>query len=248
MTTTNATAKLFRLEMRQLWRTPAVFIWTLLLPLAAIIVMSVIPGARQPLDQFGGLSVVEAYQPTIIVFAITIFALQIMPLILGQYRENGFLRRLRTTPVHPGQLLFAVLAMVFIVVVAASLFMLGFPMLFGEGSLSALPSQIFVMLVTAASILAVGTMLAAVIPSAKVASGVGAVVAIVMWFFAGMWVPRALFPDWVAAIADWTPGGAAATLMSNASLGIELGWQPFLALVLWGVGSVLVALQTFRWE
>lgn len=244
----DATVKLFRLELRQLWRSPGVYVWTLLLPVVAIIVMSVIPGARQPIPEFGGLSVVEAYQPTIIVFTITVFALQIMPLILGQHRDNGFLRRLRTTPVNPGQLLIAVLAMVFLVVVGVCLFLLVFPLFFGEGKLSALPSQIIVMLITGLSLLAVGTMLAAVIPSTKVASGVGAVVAIVMWFFAGMWVPRQAFPGWLEAIANWTPGGAASTLINSASLGETLAWQPFLCLVLWGLGGLLIAVQTFKWE
>lgn len=87
-----------------------------------------------------------------------------------------------------------------------------------------------------------------VLPIAKVASGVGAVVAIVMWFFAGMWVPRQVFPDWLARIADWTPGGASATLLTNAGIGAELGWQPFVCLVLWGLGGFLVAVRTFKWE
>ena len=79
-----ATAALFRNEFRLLLRNPAVVIWTILIPFAAIVVMCLIPGARQPLPNFGGLSVIEAYQPTRIVFAATMRPLKILPLFIAK--------------------------------------------------------------------------------------------------------------------------------------------------------------------
>ena len=67
----NATIALFRNEFRLLLRNPAVVIWTVLIPIAAVVVMCLIPGARQPVPLMGGLSVIEAYQPTLVVFATT---------------------------------------------------------------------------------------------------------------------------------------------------------------------------------
>ena len=80
-----ATVALFRNEFRLLLRNPAVVIWTVLIPVAAIVVMCVIPGARQPLPHFGGLSVIESYQPTLVVFAATMLALQMMPMFIGHF-------------------------------------------------------------------------------------------------------------------------------------------------------------------
>lgn len=244
----NATVALFRNEFRLLLRNPAVVIWTIIIPVAALVVMCLIPGARKPLPGFGGLSVVESYQPTLVVFAATMLALQMMPMFIGQYRELGFLRRLRTTPAHPRDLLAAILALILAISVVVGLVLLTFPLLFGVGVVGRLALQALLLVLVAASFLAVGAMLAGIIPNPRVASGVGAALAAVMWFFAGMWFPRALFPSWLAAISDWTPGGAAASVLGAAAAGDTIGAQPLLTLALWTVLGFAVATRSFRWE
>ena len=99
-----------------------------------------------------------------------------------------------------------------------------------------------------ASMLGLGALLAAVIPSPRVASGVGAALAAVMWFFAGMWFPRALFPEWLASVAAWTPGGAAASLLEHAAGAGTIAWQPLAILLGWAVLGFAIAIRTFRWE
>lgn len=244
----NATIALFRNEFRLLLRNPAVVIWTVLIPIAAVVVMCLIPGARQPVPLMGGLSVIEAYQPTLVVFATTMLALQMMPMFIGQYRELGFLRRLRTTPAHPRDLLAAILALILTISVVVGLVLLTFPLLFGVGVVGRLGFQSLLLVLVAASFLAVGSMLAAVIPNPRVASGVGAAIAAVMWFFAGMWFPRAMFPAWLATISDWTPGGAAASVLEAAAAGQAIATQPLLALGLWTVLGFAIATRSFRWE
>ena len=244
----NAAVALFRNESRLLLRSSAVVIWTILIPVTAIVVMCLIPGARTSLPNFGGVSVIEAYQPTLVVFATTMLALQMMPMVIGQYRELGFLRRLRTTPAHPRDLLAAVLSLVLVISVAVGLVLLALPLVFGVGAVARLALELLLLVLVAASFLALGSMLAGVIPNPRVASGVGAAAAAVMWFFAGMWFPRALFPDWLAMISDWTPGGAAASVLGAAAGGQAVGGQPLLALGLWTVLGFAVAVRSFRWE
>lgn len=239
---------LFRNEFRLLLRNPAAVLWTVLIPVAALVVMCLIPGARQPVAAFGDMSVIEAYQPTLIVFAATMLALQMMPMFIGQYRELGFLRRLRTTPAHPRDLLAAILGLVLAICLVVGFVLLTFPLLFGVGILGRLGLQSLLLALVAASFLAVGAMLAGVIPNPRVAGGVGAAAAAVMWFFAGMWVPRAQFPDWLTPIADWTPGGAAASVLGGAALGQPIEGQPLLALGLWTVLGFAIATRAFRWE
>lgn len=243
----HATIALFRNEFRLLLRNPAVVIWTILIPIAALVVMCLIPGAREPLPNFGGLSVIESYQPTLIVFASTMLALQMMPMFIGQYRELGFLRRLRTTPAHPRDLLTAILALILTISLVVGLVLLTFPLLFGVGVVGRLALQSLLLVLVATSFLAVGSMLAAVIANPRVAAGVGAALAAIMWFFAGMWFPRALFPGWLATISDWTPGGAAASVLGAAAAGQPIAAQPVIALGLWTVGGFAIATRSFRW-
>ncbi|WP_425307350.1 ABC transporter permease [Ammonicoccus fulvus] len=239
---------LLRTESRLLARQPAILIWTVILPVAAIIVMAAIPAARRPQDGFGGLSVLQAYQPTLMIFASSMMALQMLPVLLGQYRELGYLRRLRTTPVSPWQLLGALLVLMLLVTMAIGVLMAIVPLLVGVGEAARAPSILGVLLPTTLAFLAVGALIAAVIPSSRVAGGAGAALAAVMWFAAGMWFPRAMFPGWLAAIADWTPGGAAAAAMTDVAVGAAPGWQPFVCLALWFVVSLAIAVRAFRWE
>lgn len=243
-----AAIALFRNELRLTLRSPATIIWTVLIPIAALIVMCCIPGARQPSMVFGGLSVVTAYQPTLIVFAMTTLALQTMPTVLGGYRESGFLRRLRTTPVHPGTLLAAVLALTLVIAILVAAFLALFPLSFGLqdtghqllATLAAVPCAV--------AFLGLGAMSSSVIGNPRVAGAAGTAFAAVMWFAAGMWLPRAQFPGWLAALADWTPGGAAVSLLVHAASGTAPGWQPPVCLLVWAVLGFAVAIRTFRWE
>lgn len=243
-----ATTALLENEVRLLRRSPAVVIWSVVLPLAALLVMMAIPGARMSLPMLGGLSVLEAYQPTLVVFVATLLALQMMPMFLGSYRESGFLRRLRATPAHPANLLAAIVLMVLAVILAVGLLILFLPLVVGVGDPRRLALAALVLIACAITFLALGAFLASILPNPRVASGVGAAIAAVMWFFAGMWYPRAQFPDWLSNVADWTPGGAAATLLTNAARGGELGWQPFVSLTAWTVVGLLVSVRAFRWE
>lgn len=128
----SAATALLRNEARLLARQPAVPIWTVILPVTAMVVMAAIPAARRPLDGFGGVGVLQAYQPTLMVFASSMLALQMFPILLGQYRELGYLRRLRTTPASPWQLLGAMLVLMLSVTMAVGVIMVAVPLV-GRG-------------------------------------------------------------------------------------------------------------------
>lgn len=235
-------------EARLLSREPAALVFGALLPLAAIIVMTAVPAARTPVADFGGLSVVRTYQPTIVLFATSVLGLTIMPAILGGYRQAGVLRRLRTTPAPPSTLLaalFAVIAAVGLLVVAL---LMAIPALAGAG----LPAHPGILLLAAVlslgAFLALGTLLASVVRSPQAAAGLGNVVAAVMWFSAGLWLPRAFFPDWLRVLTDLTPGGAATSAMLGAALGEAPAWPPFVVLLCWTLAAAWLAIRTFRWE
>lgn len=244
----SATGALFRNEARLMARTPASVIFIVGLPVLAAIVLAAIPAARRPSPEFGGLSVSQAYTPVIVLFAITMAALIVLPQLLGSYREMGYLRRLRTTPVAARDLLAALFWLTALVSVLVAVIIVVVPLVFGvepprQPLLLALGIGIAIVV-----FLALGVLLAALIPNPRVATGVGNVVAMVMWFCAGMWFPRALFPDWLGTITDLTPGGASAALINAATAGAGLTWTPIVVCAVWFVGSLALARWLFRWE
>ncbi|HHV22639.1 MAG TPA: ABC transporter permease [Propionibacterium sp.] len=243
----NATVALLRNEARLLARTPGGMI-PVLLPMLAALVIAAIPAARRPVDVMGGLSVSAAYTPTLILFAVTMSALVVLPQMLGSYRELGFLRRLRTTPTSPAALLgayvivTAILSLVVAVVIAVG------PLMFGAPAIERPFGFAVAVVVALLPFLALGLMLCAVIPNPKAAAGIGNVVAAVMWFVAGMWFPRAQFPDWLLTVSDILPGGAATSLMTDAMVGAPISWQAVAVCLAWTVLGALIAVRTFRWE
>src|SRR5690625_3705592 len=233
-----ALAALTRAEVRQIYRSPASVIFAVGLPLLAIIVMAVIPATRVPVEAFGGLSVIVAFTAPIVMFSVTVTGVMSMPQTLGMHRESGFLRRLRTHPVPPSSVLGVTVAtaIVLITVVAG-----GRP-----------PEQpfllAFVVALMNAVFLAIGAVLCALIPNVKVLAGVGNVVVVVMWFTAGLWIPRAAFPDWAQTLTDLTPGGASAELLHTAIAGGDGSWQDVVVCLVWIALSVWIAVLVFRCE
>ena len=243
-----ATSALVRAEARQLYRSPASMIFSVGLPLLAIIVMAAIPATRQPVDAFGGLSVIEAFTAPIVMFSVTVTGVMSMPQTLGMHRESGFLRRLRTTPVAPSSVLAATIAVHALLSVVVTTVIVMTTLVAG-GSPPAHPVLlVVVVLVMSAVFLAVGAVMCAVIPNVKVLAGVGNVVAVLMWFSAGMWIPRAAFPDWAQTLTDLTPGGASSELLHTAIVGGDGGWQDMVVCLAWIALSIAVAVRVFRWE
>lgn len=164
-------------EARLLVREPAAMIFGAVLPLVANIVMAAIPAARRPLAEWGGPFVVQTYIPVITLFASSILGLTVLPAILGGYREMGVLRRLRTTPVSPANLIAALGVLVFGVGLVVSALLVAIPALFGAGLPAGLGMFSLVAVLSLLAFPGMGAVLAAVIPNPKAAAGVGNVVA-----------------------------------------------------------------------
>lgn len=243
-----ATAALVRAEARQIYRSPVSMLFSVGLPVLAVVVLASIPATRRPTDALGGLSALEAFTAPIVMFSVLVVGVMAMPQTLGMHRESGFLRRLRTTPVAPSSVLVASLAVHALLSVAVATVIVAITLGAG-GSPPAHPLLLVVVIVLMSAVfLAVGAVLCAVIPSVKVLSGVGNVVAVIMLFTAGMWVPRASFPEWAQTLTDLTPGGASAELLTTAIAGGGGGWQEIAVCLFWIALSIGVAVRVFRWE
>lgn len=244
----SAASALLRSEAKLLARNPGVMIWTAVLPVAAAIVLGAIPAVRQPSDALGGLSFFAVYQPILVLFAITLLAVQAMPDVLTRYREMGVLKRLRTTPVSPALLLFAQLALTLLVSIGCMLAMVVVPALVGASWPRNIPGFVLGYLLAAWALLGIGMVIASLFRNAKVAAGFGTVLFFVLQFAAGLWLQRPLMPTWLRHISDFTPSGAGAQALTDAAAG---HWPQVLHLVVlavWGVAMSVLAIRRFSWE
>lgn len=244
----SAAKALLTSEARLLGRNPGVVLWTAVLPVAASIVLAAIPAIRKPSADLGGLSFYQVYQPILVLFALTLLAVQAMPDVLTRYREMGVLKRLRTTPVSPALLLFAQLELILTVSIVCAMLMVIVPALVGASWPENLAGFALSYLLAAWALLGVGMVIASLFRNAKVAAGFGSALFFVLVFFAGLWLQRPLMPTWLRHISDFTPTGAGVQALTDSAVGHWPRLLHLAVLAVWGVATSLFAIRRFSWE
>jgi ABC-2 type transport system permease protein len=245
----SALARLTITEFRLFLREPLLVFWGFAFPLLLLIVFGLIPAFKQTHAGYRGLTVLDSYVPILIVLMLAMLSYFALPTVLASYREQGILRRLRTTPAGAFRLLAAQLLVNFgsaavmvalILVVGRLAFAVPFPLAPGV--------WVVVALLTAAGTLAAGLFVAAVAPSGRVASAIGSILFYPLMFFSGLYLPIPSMPPVLQHICHATPLGAAWESFQDAALG---HWPPALALatmVAYPVAFGLAAARLFRWE
>jgi ABC-2 type transport system permease protein len=243
----SAFGNLVRTEFLLLVREVVPLLWGAGFPVALLSIMGVF--SHGPDKALGGVSLVAVYEPILIAFTCSTFALQGLPIVLAGYRERGILRRLNATPVGAGRLLGAQLFVNLGVtlVSTAGILVVG-RLAFGL----ALPRQAagfcLALLLAAAAMLSLGLLVASVARTGRVAGAAGTMLFLPLMFFAGLWTPQTTMPAGLRRVGDDTPLGAAVAALQRsmagqwptaASLGVLAAYAVVLGLLAW---------RFFRWE
>ena len=93
----SAFRNLVTVEAKLLVREVVPLLWGAAFPMVLLSVIGEFSGG--PEKSLGGFSLVASYEPVLIAFTCSTFALQGLPAVLAGYRERGILRRLNATPV-----------------------------------------------------------------------------------------------------------------------------------------------------
>ncbi|MDQ6830419.1 MAG: ABC transporter permease [Gemmatimonadota bacterium] len=171
--------------------------------------------------------------------------------IIAIYREGGILKRLRATPLRPLTILSAHV-LVKLAFTAATMILM---MLAGRRYYTAGPDVPLVafglaLLLTTWSILSIGFVIASIVPTARFAQPVGAVVLYPMIALSGLFVPLASLPPGLRAAARILPMTYGVSLLEGIWRGE--GWVAHAG----DVGGLVVvfllcsaiASKVFRWE
>ncbi|GAA0946587.1 ABC transporter permease [Nonomuraea longicatena] len=245
----SATWRLIKTESRLFVRDKVGPLWGVGFPLIVLVILGSIPLLRETVEGTGGLTYFDLYVPVLILFNLAILATGALPTTLAGYRENGVLRRMRTTPVGPARVLLAQLVANFAVALVAMVLFLAVAWLaFGID----LPQNLFGFAVgwlfTAFALLSIGLLITALASGRGPATAIGTVLFFPMMFFAGLWVPLASLPQTLQTIAHYTPLGAGMRTFQEAYQGEFPSVAPLLILVAYAVGCTAIAVRWFRWE
>jgi ABC-2 type transport system permease protein len=242
--------KMTWMEAKLFLREPVGAFFTLVFPLMMLFLFGSIYG-NTPTPLFNGRGTIDISVPAYTAMIIATTGLMGMTITLSAYRENGVLRRLRTTPVSPLIVLAAQVIVLYVMTTIGMLMLiiagkLVYNLRFEGNALSVLAGFTLGSL----SFFAIGFILAGLMPTARTAQVVGMVILYPMLFLSGAGFPRELLPDAIKTVSTFLP----LTYVVNLLRGLWIGepWSAFtsevivLAAIL--VVGVLVSVKTFRWE
>jgi ABC-2 type transport system permease protein len=204
-----------------------------------------VPGTDSPQGAIGTLI------PAFTAMIIGMTGLMPVTITMATYRENGILRRLRTTPVSP---LIVMSAQVVVVFVMTGL---GVGMLAIAGKLVyhvQFVGNPFSMLggfaLSSLGFFGIGFVLAGILPNARMAQIVAMLLLYPLLIFSGAAWPRELMPATVQKISAFLP----LTYVVNLLRGLWVGdpWGVHLldvvVLAVMLLLGILISVRTFRWE
>lgn len=244
-----AFAKLVLNEARLALRNPRGVAVGVGLPLGLLVLFGELPRYKEHPASLGGLSLFDVEVPVLAALVVAALALLSLPSPLANYREQGILRRMSTTPVRPAWVMAAqvVVNLAIALGALAILFVLGVSA-FGISPPKDPGALALSLLLCIAALFAVGLFIGAVAPSASSVGILGAAAFFPLVFFAGLWVPLQQMPDALRYIARYTALGAAVQASQDSMQGRFPPTCPMLVMAAWGAVFALASWRLFRWE
>jgi ABC-2 type transport system permease protein len=240
------------LEIKIFCREPLGALGTVLIPVLAFVALGRFgpPSVRPTVTESRGLFSAGGV-PVFVSILIANSAVLSLVNIIAIYREGGILKRLRATPLRPQTILTAhVLVKLFLTGISMTLMMLAGRKYFAGGSEVPYFSFAIALLICTWSILSVGFVIASIVPTARFAQPVGAVILYPMILLSGIFVPISAFPAPLRFVARLLPVTYTVTLLEGIWRGD--GWLAHLgdvgALVIVFVVCVAISSRVFRWE
>lgn len=242
--------KMTWMEGKLFLREPVGAFFTLVFPLMMLLIFGTIY-SNQPGPLPGGGSAMDMLVPAFTAMVIGITGLMPVTITMATYRENGILRRLRTTPVSPLVVMVAQVLVVFVMTALGVLLLVAagrllYQVQFPSNPLSVLAGFVF----SSLSFFGAGFILSGIMPTARTAQVVSMVLLYPMLILSGAAWPRELMPETMRKFADFLPLTYVVNLLRDLWAGGSWGNHLLDVAVLAGmlVLGVVVSVKTFRWE
>jgi ABC-2 type transport system permease protein len=222
--------------------------FTFLLPL----ILFVLLGSNYGNDRIGGVRGANFLEAGMLGYGLVSTAFAGLAIFLVIRRESGILKRVRATPLPAWAYLSAVLTATLIAYAVSSVCMIAIGrLLFSVGLPTHWLSLVLTLALGTAAFAALGLGMTVAVRSAEGASATVNAVYLPMAFISGAFFSPHSYPAFLRAIAAVLPLTYFLRLIRNVMLhGHEIWSQGTNVAVLaaWGIGGLLVAVRSFRWE
>jgi len=245
----NGFSRLAVVEARLFLREKAALIGVFGLPVALVLGFGLIPGFSDPQKGLSDQLGTEYIAAVGVAIVLATLGLTGVPMVIGQYRERGVLRRLGVTPVRPLTLLLAdlmvwaaaaVLSVAMVIAVVRIAFHVPAP---------AEPGWFILAVVLGiASLFAVGLIAASVAPTARSAAGIGWLLFFPNMFLAGVYFPSEEMSATMRQIGNFTPLGSALHAVRDSWMGIAPRPEYLGIMAAWALVAGTLSAGFFRWD
>jgi len=235
------------IEIKVFMREPLGAIGSVVMPVLVFILMGRLARGLGPSRNVSASEFFRVNVPVFIAILIALNAVLSLIAIVSIYREGGILKRLRATPLRPWTILTShVLVKLLLTVITLGLMLLAGRRYYPVGSEIHAVSFGAALVITTWSILAMGFLIASVVPTARFAQPIGAIVFYPMFAVSGLFIPMHLMPSWFQHL----PLANAVSLLQGAWKGEP--WSQHggdvVGLAIVFVVCTALSAKVFRWE
>jgi ABC-2 type transport system permease protein len=244
--------KLTWLEIKIFMREPLGALGTVVIPVVIFVGLGRLAGGnRMRTTSLAESGLLRVDLPVFASVLIGISAVLSLVTIISIYREGGILKRLRATPLRPQTILSAhVLVKLLLTAVTLMLMMLAGKRYYPVDVVAPVFSFALALLMSTGSILSIGFVIASIVPTARFAQPVGAIILYPMVGLSGLFVPVTALPPALQMLARVLPMTYAVSLLQGIWKGEA--WSAHLtdlaALALVCVVGIALSAKLFRWE
>jgi ABC-2 type transport system permease protein len=239
------------LETKIFMREPLGAIGAIGVPVLVFVVLGRMLGGRGAPQASPAADFARVGLPVLVAVLISVSAVLSLITIISIYREGGILKRLRATPLHPATILTAhVLVKLLLTALTLMAMVLAGKRYYPIPIDVPLVSFTLALLLSTWSILSIGFVIASVIPTARLAQPIAAVIMYPMIAISGLFVPIDAFPRSLQMVTRVLPFTYIVSLLQGIWQGD--GWSAHVgdvgALVVVFAVCMAISARVFRWE
>jgi ABC-2 type transport system permease protein len=242
--------KLTWIEIKIFLREPLGAIGTIGIPVFVFLMAGRMIGRRAALTSPPASSLIGVGLPVLASVLILIGAVLSLVTIISIYREGGILKRLRATPLRPQTILTAHVMVKLLLSAATLVLMVAGKRYYPVGIHAPLVGFTMALLISTCSILSIGFLIASLVPTARFAQPIGAVIMYPMMAVSGLFAPVESLSLAAQAVAKVLPLTYAVSLLEGIWKG-DAWWahaRDLTALALTFIVCTALSAKVFRWE
>src|SRR6476469_5095352 len=242
--------KLTWIEIKIFLREPLGAFGTIGFPVLVFLVLGRVAGSRVAPSSLAASGFIRVGLPVLASVLIAISAVLSLVTIISIYREGGILKRLRATPISPLTILTAhVLVKLLLTATTLVLMVLVGKRYYPVGVDAPLAGFTLALLISTLSILSLGFLISSIVPTARFAQPLGAIILYPMIAVSGLFVPIGSLPPLMRGLARFLPLTYAVSLLQG--IWTHEAWSDHLgdisALALAFIVFTAISTRVFRW-